>query len=128
MATKQAIAHCNCLAGSDLFLMPSLFEPCGLNQMYSLAYGTLPIVRSVGGLRDTVIDYDLQAKRATGFSFQEPEPLALLSTLRRALLFFLQEPEEYRRVQQTAMRTRYLWSESVLSYERMYKDALGLTG
>ena len=115
-------------AGADFFLMPSLFEPCGLNQMYSLAYGTLPIVRSVGGLRDTVIDYDQQAKRATGFSFQEPEPLALLATLRRALLFFLQEPDEYRRVQQTAMRTRYLWSDSVLSYEQMYRDALGLTG
>ena len=94
--------------------------------MYSLAYGTLPIIRAVGGLRDTVIDYDHQAKRATGFSFQEPEPLALLSTLRHALLFFLQEPEEYHRVQQTAMRTRYLWSDSVLSYEQMYKDALGL--
>jgi len=114
-------------AGSDFFLMPSLFEPCGLNQMYSLAYGTLPIIRAVGGLRDTVVDYDHQAKRATGFSFQEPEPLALLSTLRRALLFFLQEPEEYHRVQQTAMRTRYLWSDSVLSYEQMYKDALGLS-
>lgn len=82
-AHDNALAHL-VEAGSDFFLMPSLFEPCGLNQMYSLAYGTLPIVRSVGGLRDTVIDYDQQAKRATGFSFQEPEPLALLTTLRRA--------------------------------------------
>lgn len=113
-------------AGSDFFLMPSLFEPCGLNQMYSLAYGTLPIIRAVGGLRDTVVDYDAQPRRATGFSFQEPEPLALLSTLRRALLFFLQEPEAYAQVQHTAMQTRYLWSDSVREYEHMYQQALGL--
>lgn len=124
-------AHDNSLAhlieaGSDFFLMPSLFEPCGLNQMYSLAYGTLPIVRSVGGLRDTVVDYDTYPDRATGFSFQEPEPIALLATLRRALLFFLQEPEAYAKVQQQAMRTRYLWSHSVKDYEKMYHQALGL--
>ena len=81
---------------------------------------------AVGGLKDTVTDYDSQPRKATGFNFQEPEPIALLSTLRRALLFYLQEPEEYRRVQQTAMRTRYLWSDSVLHYEQMYRDALGL--
>lgn len=124
-AHDNALAHL-VEAGSDFFLMPSLFEPCGLNQMYSLAYGTLPIVRAVGGLRDTVVDYDTQPRRATGFSFQEPEPLALLSTLRRALLFFLQEPCEYRKVQEQAMRTRYLWSDSVREYEQMYQEALGV--
>ena len=112
-------------AGSDFFLMPSLFEPCGLNQMYSLAYGTLPIVRAVGGLKDTVVDYDNQPRKATGFNFQEPEPIALLSTLRRALLFYLQDPDEYRRLQQIAMHTRYNWSDSVKLYETMYNEALG---
>jgi len=120
----NALAHL-VEAGSDFFLMPSLFEPCGLNQLYSLVYGTLPIIRSVGGLKDTVQDYDAHPASATGFSFLDPEPLALLNLLRRTLLFYLQDQEEFRRVQQNAMHTRYLWQESVKDYERMYQDALG---
>ena len=124
-AHDNALAHL-LEAGSDFFLMPSLFEPCGLNQMYSLAYGTLPIVRAVGGLRDTVKDYDLYPAQATGFAFMEPEPMALLASLRRALLFYLQERDEMLLVQQRAMHTRYHWSESVVKYEQMYQDALGI--
>lgn len=119
----NALAHL-VEAGSDFFLMPSLFEPCGLNQMYSLAYGTLPIVRAVGGLKDTVVDYDANRTQGTGFNFHEPDALALLNTLRRALLFYLQDQEEYVRVQMTAMQTRYLWSDSVNQYETMYQAAL----
>ena len=77
-------------AGSDFFMMPSQFEPCGLNQMYSLAYGTLPIVRAVGGLKDTVTDYDSNQAEATGFVFYDPEPHDLLNILRRALLLYVQ--------------------------------------
>ena len=113
-------------AGSQFFLMPSLFEPCGLNQMYSLAYGTLPIVRAVGGLKDTVIDYDRDHENATGFSFAEPEPISLLSSMRRALLFYLQEPEEYYRLQCNAMKTRYEWRDSAGHYLEMYRDAAAL--
>ena len=123
-------AHSNELAhlveaGSDFFMMPSQFEPCGLNQMYSLAYGTLPIVRAVGGLKDTVTDYDQNPTQATGFVFEEPEPHDLLNILRRALLLYVQDQQEFRRVQRNAMLTRYLWSDSVHGYEAMYRNALG---
>ncbi len=111
-------------AGADFFLMPSLFEPCGLNQMYSLAYGTLPIVRAVGGLKDTIIHYDEDRENATGFIFFEPEPNALLTCLRRVLIFYLQEPEELQRLRDNAMRIRYEWKNSAEEYEIMYYSAL----
>ncbi len=112
-------------AGSDFFLMPSIYEPCGLNQMYSLAYGTLPIVRAVGGLKDTVICYDEDPREATGFIFQQAEPQAFLNCIRRALIFYLQEKSEFMRIRQNAMRVRYTWSSSVEEYEEMYRSALG---
>lgn len=74
-------------AGADFFLMPSEFEPCGLNQIYSMAYGTLPIVRAVGGLKDSVVDYDQDPENATGFAFVHPEPIELLSVMQRACCF-----------------------------------------
>ncbi|MGN1394693.1 MAG: glycogen synthase GlgA [Succinivibrionaceae bacterium] len=111
-------------AGADFFLMPSIFEPCGLNQMYSLAYGTLPIVRSVGGLKDTVISYDQNPKDATGFAFTDPDPNALLSCLRRVLIFYLQEYDEFLRLRDNAMNVRYEWSKSAEEYEEMYYSAL----
>lgn len=111
-------------AGADFFLMPSIFEPCGLNQMYSLAYGTLPIVRAVGGLKDTVVCYDDDKENATGFIFHEPEPGALLSCLRRVLIFFLQEPQEVQRIRHNAMHSRYEWKNSAEEYELMYYSAL----
>lgn len=110
-------------AGSDFFLMPSEFEACGLNQIYSMAYGTLPIVREVGGLKDTVHDYDKYPHEATGFGFQEPSPEALLITMQRALLFYLQHPDEMLKVQQRAMATDFSWSESALEYVKMYRLA-----
>ncbi|MGY3858126.1 glycogen synthase GlgA [Aeromonas intestinalis] len=111
-------------AGADFFLMPSLFEPCGLNQMYSLAYGTLPLVRAVGGLKDTVVDWDADPARATGFCFNDPTASTLLDAMRRSLLHYLQEPERFAKVQRTAMQTRFNWADSVTQYEQMYRDAL----
>ncbi|EKO3556225.1 glycogen synthase GlgA [Vibrio metschnikovii] len=111
-------------AGSDFFLMPSEFEACGLNQIYSMAYGTLPIVREVGGLKDTVQDYDKYPQQATGFGFQEPSPAALLITMQRALLFYLQQPEEMLNVQIRAMSRDFGWRESALEYLKMYRLAI----
>ena len=111
-------------AGSDFFLMPSIYEPCGLNQMYSLAYGTLPIVRAVGGLKDTVICYDENPLEATGFIFKEAEPQAFLNCVRRALIFYLQEHLEFLRIRRNAMNVRYNWSDSAEEYEEMYKSAM----
>lgn len=111
-------------AGSDFFLMPSEFEACGLNQIYSMAYGTLPIVREVGGLKDTVVDYDLHPEQATGFSFNQPTPEALLVTMQRALLFMLQDSEGFVKVQQRAMSQDFSWQESAHQYIKMYQLAL----
>lgn len=110
-------------AGCDFFLMPSLFEPCGLNQIYSLAYGTLPIVRDVGGLRDTVNDYDQDPSCATGFVFQQPDYTHLLNTMRRSLIFYLQEPKELQRVRKNAMHVKFLWSTAVAHYLHVYQSA-----
>ena len=104
--------------------MPSIFEPCGLNQIYSLAYGTLPIVRAVGGLKDTVIDYDQEKAKATGFIFKEPSSEELLSILRRTLILYLEDPNEMKRIKQNAMKVRFSWKDSAKKYEELYNQAL----
>jgi starch synthase len=109
-------------AGADFFLMPSQFEPCGLNQMYSLAYGTVPIVRSVGGLKDTVIDHS--HTDGTGFVFDDPTPCALLSCIRRALLAFYEDPAAFRAMQIRGMNTRFTWESAAQSYQALYKSAV----
>ena len=111
-------------AASDFFLMPSIFEPCGLNQMYSLAYGTLPIVRAVGGLKDTVVDYDTNKEDATGFVFKDPSSEELLSCLRRTLILYLEAPLEMKRLKQNAMKVRFSWADSCKQYIELYKSAL----
>lgn len=111
-------------AGSDFFLMPSEFEPCGLNQIYSMAYGTLPIVRGVGGLKDSVNDYDEHPDVATGFVFMEPEPMDLLLTLQRSLLLYAQQPEEFRRVQLHAMQQNFCWNKAATEYVSLYRQAI----
>jgi len=122
-AYSEAQAH-QIEAGADFFIMPSLFEPCGLNQMYSPAYGTLPIVRNVGGLKDTVVDFDRDPQRATGFSFSEPTVMHLLNILRRALLLYLEHPEEIAQLRLRAMQTRFDWGKSSQQYEQLYRRAL----
>jgi starch synthase len=111
-------------AGADFFLMPSEFEPCGLNQMYSLAYGTLPIVRAVGGLKDTVTGVDEMPHVATGFVFEEPDPLALLTTIRRALLLYREAPQEYLEMQLRAMGIRFTWLDAAMEYEKLFAQLL----
>lgn len=111
-------------AGSDFFLMPSEFEPCGLNQIYSMAYGTLPIVRGVGGLKDSVSDYDVDPSSATGFVFNDPTPQALLLVMLRALLLYSQNMTEVRRVQLYAMQKDFCWHKAAQEYLALYRDAL----
>lgn len=109
-------------AGADVFLMPSRFEPCGLNQMYSLRYGTPPIVFRTGGLADTVVDADadsLEAGSATGFVFDTPDVAAFLQAVRRALDLYSQ-PAQWRRLQQTGMRQPFDWSDSAGHYLVLY--------
>jgi starch synthase len=108
--------------GADMFLMPSRFEPCGLNQMYSLRYGTVPIVRDTGGLHDTVRDFDPATGDGTGFSFVEYSPRALLDALRRALRLFA-DRTAWRRLQAAGMRQDRSWTRSAREYQAVYERA-----
>ncbi|MDZ7781420.1 MAG: glycogen synthase GlgA [Halioglobus sp.] len=118
---NESLAH-RIEAGADIFLMPSLFEPCGLNQLYSLRYGTVPVVRRVGGLADTVTDTDAQsiaAGTATGFVFDEAQPDALLAAVQRALQQWVDKPG-WRRLQQTGMQQDFSWRTSARQYLALY--------
>jgi len=107
--------------GADMFLMPSRFEPCGLNQMYSLRYGTVPIVRAVGGLADTV------EEGVTGFVFKEYTAEALLQALHRALRAF-QDPQKWRTLQLAGMKQDHSWDRSAREYVRIYERAISGAG
>ena len=108
--------------GADLFLMPSRFEPCGLNQMYSLRYGTVPVVRGTGGLFDTVQNFDARTGHGTGFTFDEYSPQALLGTLRWALEVFGNR-EVWRTMQAAGMRQDFSWDASARAYVAVYEQA-----
>jgi starch synthase len=109
-------------AGADLFLMPSQFEPCGLNQMYSLRYGTVPLVHETGGLADTVRNFDAATGAGTGFSFGEYSPQALLGTLRWALGVFT-DRQVWARIQAAGMQQDFSWEASARRYVEVYERA-----
>ncbi len=111
-------------AGADLFLMPSLFEPCGLNQMYSLKYGTLPLVRATGGLDDTVRQYDEKTGKGTGFKFTDPNPMALYYCVGWAVSTFYDRRAHWEAMMDEAMAEEFLWSESARGYLGLYRKAL----
>jgi starch synthase len=108
--------------GADVFLMPSRFEPCGLNQMYSLRYGTVPLVRATGGLVDTVRNFDPATGAGTGFTFDEYSPQALIGTLRWAIGLYA-DRETWRRIQAAGMRQDFSWDASAHQYVRLYERA-----
>jgi starch synthase len=113
-------------AGVDMFLMPSRYEPCGLNQMYSLRYGTVPIVRSTGGLADTIVDANEQTLTdgsANGFCFQEDNPRALDEAIRRAYDAF-RRPEMWLRLIQTGMGQDWSWKRSAAHYVQLYEQTI----
>lgn len=110
-------------AGCDLFIMPSRFEPCGLNQMYSLRYGTPPVVNFTGGLADTVIDATemaLKEKKANGFVFHDVNAEALLSAIKRALIIY-KKPKQWQQLCETAMLQDLGWASSAMKYQELYK-------
>ena len=109
-------------AGSDFFVMPSLFEPCGLNQMYSQLYGTVPIVSRVGGLADTVTDADELPESGTGLMC-EPNAASLRDALERALVLFA-DKARYAAVQQHGMARDFSWKVAAAGYEALYRDSL----
>jgi starch synthase len=116
----EPLAHL-IVAGADTFLMPSRFEPCGLNQMYSLRYGTVPIVRATGGLADTVTNYNLKTRRGTGFTFEDYTPRALRETVQRALRLFREDKTGWRALQAAGMREDHSWDVSAREYVKVYR-------
>ena len=117
----EVLAH-HIEAGADIFLMPSRFEPCGLNQIYSLRYGTVPVVRSTGGLADTIVDTTpatLEDKTATGFRFQTASASALWSTVERALKLY-RSPASWAQIVDTGMRQDFSWKRSAQHYVELY--------
>lgn len=114
----HALAH-QIEAGSDFFLMPSRFEPCGLNQLYSSRYGTIPIVRRTGGLDDTVIDAGDDISTADGIKFLEPTPQALAKAIRKALLLF-QHKDLLARYRRNGMSANFSWAKAVTELEAVY--------
>ena len=120
---NNAIAH-QIEAGSDMFLMPSLFEPCGLNQIYSLSYGTLPIVRATGGLDDTIENFDPETGGGTGFKFNDATPDALYNTIKWAQDTWYDRRDQFTAMQQRAMRRHFGWDGSAKAYETVYYDAI----
>lgn len=111
-------------AGSDFYLMPSRFEPCGLSQMYAMAYGSLPVARATGGLCDTVEQYHEGRAKGTGFLFQEASINGLYYTVGWACATWYDRPEEYRKLQQNAMKRDFSWTTSAKKYEQVYEWAM----
>jgi starch synthase len=110
-------------AGSDIFLMPSKFEPCGLNQMYSLRYGTLPVVRRTGGLNDTVRNWNSRTGRGNGFTFKEAAPSAMLSAVKKAIGVYAKK-NEWKRIVKNAMEEDNSWKKSAARYIKLYRKLL----
>jgi len=109
-------------AGSDFFVMPSLYEPCGLNQMYSLAYGTLPVVRATGGLDDTVENYDETTGEGTGFKFNAISSQALFDTIGWAVSTYYDRPKHFKAMQKRAMGKDFGWENSAVEYMDLYRS------
>ena len=111
-------------AGADLFLMPSLYEPCGLNQIYSLKYGTLPIARATGGLKDTVIPYEENTGFGTGFLFHQGTSEAIYDTVGWAVSTYYDRPEHLELMRKRAMLQHFSWLDAAKQYEDVYQKAL----
>ena len=107
-------------AGADVFLMPSRYEPCGLNQIYSLKYGTVPVVRATGGLDDTIEPYDLRTGKGTGFKFHEYTPEALLTSVQAALALYA-KPAEWRKLMLNGMARDFSWTVAAREYLKIYE-------
>jgi starch synthase len=118
----ESLAH-QIEAGADIFLMPSLYEPCGLNQMYSMRYGTVPLVRATGGLDDTVEQFNASTGTGTGFKFGPYEAGALLEKIREALYFY-GRPDDWLKLQRNGMLVDNSWEAAAKKYAELYREVL----
>lgn len=119
-AFDEHLAH-QIEAGSDMFLMPSLTEPCGLNAIYSLAYGSVPIVRATGGLKDIVNDYDNKTKNGNGFVFNDYKADSMVEAIQKAISVY-KEKEEWEKLALKGMNEDYSWAKSVKEYQNIYSS------
>jgi starch synthase len=122
IAYDDRLAH-QIEAGADFFLMPSKYEPCGLNQIYSLKYGTIPIVRSTGGLDDTIVNYDPVTGKGNGFKFTHYNAQEFLNQIKVAIGFYSQ-PEHWKQLLRNAMAEDFSWQRSAGSYFQLYQKAM----
>ncbi len=122
IAYDNSLAHL-IEAGADMFLMPSRYEPCGLNQLYSLKYGTVPVVRGVGGLEDTIIDYTSESDRGTGFKFYDYTKKAMLDALVRALTVY-GNGDQWKSLMARCMEADFSWERSAKEYLELYHRAM----
>ena len=109
-------------SGSDFFLMPSKYEPCGLNQIYSMLYGTVPIVRNTGGLADTVVQYNQREHSGTGFKFQDLTPDAIFNTVKYAINTYFTNPQDIENLRKEGMKADFTWEKSALKYLKVYSS------
>jgi starch synthase len=126
IAYDEALAH-KIEAGADMFLLPSHYEPCGLNQIYSLRYGTVPVVRATGGLDDTVEQWDPASGKGTGFKFAEASGEAMLETLQSALAAF-KDQSSWRKLMRNGMGRDFSWTVSAREYLKVYDKARSIRG
>ena len=120
----SALAH-RIYAGCDMFLMPSQFEPCGLSQMIALRYGTVPIVRETGGLRDTVLSYNEYTDEGNGFSFFNYNAHDMLHTIERACDYYHNEKDIWKKLMTRGMTGDYSWTHSAKAYLNLYQGLIG---
>ncbi len=126
IAYDNTLAH-KIEAGADIFLMPSRYEPCGLNQIYSLKYGAVPVVRATGGLDDTVESFDSASGRGTGFKFAEYSSQAMMEAVRAALKAY-RNPKAWRKLMLSGMEQDYSWGASAAQYVRLYEGLRAARG
>ncbi len=126
IAYDDRLAH-KIEAGADFFLMPSKYEPCGLNQIYSLKYGTIPIVRATGGLDDTIVNYDPITGKGNGFKFVRYDAKEFLNQIRVAIGFY-SKPEQWKQLLRNAMEADFSWQRSANLYFQLYRKALEKKG
>ncbi len=119
---NESLAH-KIEGGADMFLMPSRYEPCGLNQLYSMKYGTVPIVRAVGGLYDSVKEFNTVKETGTGFRFEKYEPEELLKAVRRAIKVFKNQ-EKWKKLMKNCMKEDFSWEKSAKKYIKLYELAI----
>ena len=119
---NEPLAH-RIMAGADMFLIPSRYEPCGLTQMYALKYGTVPIVRATGGLEDTIVEFDPETGKGNGFKFEAYESKVFLDAIHKAITFY-RDTKIWRTIQKNGMKEDFSWKQSAIKYMDLYRSLI----